>query len=68
MAQVAGYNARLFLSSSTSLHNAQTILILFHSHLAITHLHTVVAPTVGEPRVGWASGCLPTAHSTWQPG
>lgn len=48
--QVAGVAAyhRLFLSSSTYLHNAQIVLLLFLSHLFPTHLYTVVAPTTGR--------------------
>lgn len=50
-----------FISSSSSLHNAQTILFLFLSHLSTPRLHIVMAPASGRPcsRLTWvSSACL----------
>ena len=46
------------ISRSTSLHSAQTILLLFLSHLSTAHLLFVVAFGEGRPHDGWTSGCL----------
>lgn len=40
------------ISSSVSLHNAQTTLLLFLSHLSTTRLYIIVAPTKGGPHGG----------------
>lgn len=50
-----------FISSSSSLHNAQTIRFLFLSHLSTPRLHIVMAPASGRPcsRLAWvSSACL----------
>lgn len=50
-----------FISSSSFLHNAQTILFLFLSHLSTPHLHVIMAPASGRPcsRLAWvSSACL----------
>lgn len=38
------------VSSPISLHNAQTVLLLFLSRLSIAYLHSIVAPAAGGPR------------------
>lgn len=50
-----------FISSSSSLHNAQTIRFLFLSYLSTPRLHIVMAPASGRPcsRLTWvSSACL----------
>lgn len=51
-----GFSSPLCASSSTSLHNAQLLLL---SHLSNTYLNTVVALAVRGPRGGQGSGGLP---------
>ena len=50
------------VSSFTSLHSAQTILIIFLSPLSTTHLHVII---VAEG--WWASGYLLPTHTVWWP-
>ena len=68
------------VSTSTSLHNVQTFLLLFLSHLSTTYLHMVVAPVAGWPcglwviacahimcgDYRWPYVCLQPACATWQ--
>lgn len=50
------------VSSSTSLHNAQNVLLLFLYHLSTTYLYIVVASSEVGLR-GWgASMCLQPAN------
>ena len=44
------------VSSSISLHDAQTVLLLFFSHVSTTYLHIVVAPIRHGPRGWWVLG------------
>lgn len=46
----------------SSLHNAQTALLLFLSYLSTAYMHIAVTPGVGWPLGWWVSGCtLPPA-------
>ena len=46
------------LVQSSSNSNAQTVPLLFLSHLSFTHLHIVVASAAGGPPRWWTSGDL----------
>ena len=48
------------VSGSTSLHNAQTVLLLFLSHLCDKYLHIVVALSVDRPSSLLVSSAYPS--------
>lgn len=51
-----------YLSSSTFLHSAKIILLLFLSHLSTIYL----PPKFGGPHGGWALEYLPHICAVWQ--
>lgn len=61
-----GIYVKLFtlVSSSSSPHNTQTILLLFLSYLPTIYFLNIVAPAVGSP-CGWQAIWMSFGHRTW---
>ena len=53
------------VSSSTSLHNAQNVLLFFLYHLSTTYLYIVLASSEVGPKSWGASMCLQPANVVW---